>query len=134
MIGRNPLRVFLDAGAPESVGHVFAQRGHTVIYHREILPERSPDDIVCAAALANDAILIAVDGDMKRLAKRYGSTPTSARFARLNLIRIGCNGALTAQRVDQAMSLIEHEWAFSEAKTARRLWIDIGPHLIRTHR
>jgi predicted nuclease of predicted toxin-antitoxin system len=67
--------VLLDEGAPDSVGRVFAQRGHTVIYHREVLPQGAPDEVVCAAALTNDAILIAVDGDMKRLAKRYGTTP-----------------------------------------------------------
>jgi predicted nuclease of predicted toxin-antitoxin system len=126
--------VLLDEGAPDSVGRVFAQRGHTVIYHREVLPQGAPDEVVCAAALTNDAILIAVDGDMKRLAKRYGTTPENTRFARLSLIRIGCNGALSAQRVDQAMTLIEHEWGFTAAKAARRLWIDIGPHNIRTLR
>jgi predicted nuclease of predicted toxin-antitoxin system len=130
----NPFRVLLDAGVPDSVGHVFEQRGHTVIFHREVLTEGAPDEVVCFAALTNEAILIAVDGDMKRLAKRYGAAETHPRLTRLNLIRIGCNPVLAAQRVDQSMSLIEHEWAFSEAKTARRLWVDIGPHFVRTNR
>ena len=134
MSAPDPFRVLLDEGVPDSIGRVFEQRGHTVIYHRDVLTQGAPDEVVCGAALSNDAILIAVDGDMKRLAKRYGSAPSSARFARLNLIRIGCNGNLGAQRADQAMSLIEHEWAFSGLKTARRLWVDIAPHYIRSHR
>lgn len=92
------------------------------------------DPIVCAAAIANDAILVAVDADMKRLARRYGATPTTGRFESLNLIWIGCNGPLASKRAEQAMSLIEHEWKFSAAKAARRLWIEIGPHHIRTYR
>jgi hypothetical protein len=93
-----------------------------------------PDEVVCATALTNDAILVAIDRDMTRLVKRYGMTPDSTRFERLNLIRIGCNGVLGAQRARHAMSLIEHEWAFCQEKAARRLWIDIAPHSIRTHR
>ena len=134
MSAPDPLRVLLDAGVPDSVGRVFEQRGHIAIYHREVLPEGAPDEVVCAAALENEAILIACDGDMKRLVKRYGTAPDSARFAKLNLIRIGCNGVLASQRTDQAMTLIEHEWAFSALKAARRLWVDIAPHAIRSHR
>lgn len=130
----NPFRVLLDAGVPDSVGHVFAARGHIVIYYREVLSEREPDEVVCATALTNSAILIAVDGDMKRLAKRYGKEQKSVRFERLNLIKIGCNPVLAAKRAEQALSLIEHEWAFSEGKTARRLWVEIGPHQFTTYR
>lgn len=129
-----PFRVLLDASVPDSVGGVFSNRGHTVIFHREVLVEGTADEIVCAAALRNDAILVAVDHDMTRLVKRYGMAPNTARFERLNLIRVGCNGILGSQRTEQAMGLIEHEWDFCQEKVARRLWIDIGPHYIRTHR
>jgi hypothetical protein len=116
------------------VGRVFHAHNHTVIYHRQVLEQGVTDPIVCAAAIANDAILVAVDADMKRLAKRYGAMPTAGRFESLNLIWIGCNGPLASKRAEQAMSLIEHEWAFSVGKAARRLWIEIGPHHIRTYR
>ncbi len=134
MSGIPPLRVLLDEGTPDSVGRVFREHEHPVIYHREVLEQGVTDPVVCATALANEAILIAVDADMKRLAKRYGTTPTAGRFERLNLIWIGCNGPLASKRADQAMSLIEHEWKFSNGKAARRLWIEIGPHHIRTFR
>ena len=131
----NPkLRTFLDAGVPDSVGRIFSDAGHSVIYHREALDDGVADEVVCATALANDAILVAIDGDMKRIAKRYGMTPQNERFQRLNVIRLCCNEPLAAKRVVQALSLIQHEWNYSQEKTARRLWIDIGPHFIRTHR
>ena len=116
------------------MGAVFSKRGHTVILHREVLVEATPDEVVCAAALVNDAILVALDNDMARIVKRYGNTPGDTRFARLSLIRIGCNGILGAQRTEQAMGLIEHEWTFCKEKAARRMWIDVAPHFIRTHR
>jgi predicted nuclease of predicted toxin-antitoxin system len=130
----DPFRVLLDASVPDSVGKVLARRGCEVILHRDVLPDATPDEVVCATALKNDAILAALDNDMKRIAERYGANPGNTRFARLHLIRIGCNGILGAQRVDQAMTLIEHEWAFTKAKVAQRMWIDIEPHSFRTHR
>jgi hypothetical protein len=98
------------------------------------LPERIDDDVVCTTALANDAILLAIDPDMKRFPKRYGISHGSPRYANLSLIWIGCNEVLAAKRLEQAMSLIEHEWKVSDEKAARRLWIEIGPHHIRTYR
>ena len=124
----------LDSSAPDSVGGAFLGRGHSVILHREVLPDGTHDHIVCATALANNAILVAVDADMKRLAQRYGSAPQHARFKELHLIRIGCNGPMARARVEQAMDLIESEWAFACDKAARRMWIDICNHYIKTHR
>ncbi len=69
------LRTFLDAGVPDSVARMLQEYGHFVILHRDALSEGSSDDLVCATALANDAILVAIDADMKRLAKQYGVTP-----------------------------------------------------------
>lgn len=128
------LRTFLDAGVPDSVAEVFHKHGHVAILHREALPEKSTDAVVCATALANDAILVAIDGDMKTFAKRFGISHGSSRFAKLNIIRLCCNEVLASKRLDQAMTFIEHEWQVSEEKTARRLWVEIGPHFLRTNR
>jgi predicted nuclease of predicted toxin-antitoxin system len=131
---RPHLRALLDAGVPDSVAEVLREFGHHVILCREVLPERAPDDVVCATALANDAILVAIDGDMKRLAKRFGVSNSSERFKRLSIIRLCCNELLAAKRLRQAMTFVEHEWTISEEKVARRLWVDIGPHFLRSNR
>jgi predicted nuclease of predicted toxin-antitoxin system len=127
-------RAFLDAGVPDSVGRVFSEFGHTVIYHRNVLPDKTPDEAVCATALANEAILVAIDGDMKQMAKRYGVTPKGDRFDNLNIIRLACNEVLASKRLKHSISLILHEWAFCLEKPPRRLWVDVLPHQIRTHR
>jgi hypothetical protein len=98
------------------------------------LAEKSADDVVCTAALHNDAILLAIDPDMKRFPKRFGISHGSPRFQRLSLIWIGCNEILAAKRLEQAIGLIEYEWKVSTEKVARRLWIEVGPHHIRSNR
>ena len=99
-----------------------------------MLPEKVPDEVVGATALANNAILIAVDPDFKRLAQRFGISRGSDRFAQLNLIWLCCDEVMAAKRLEQAMSLIEHEWSVSGAKRARRLWVDVAPHFLRSNR
>ncbi len=135
MIAERPrLRVFLDAGVPDSVGAVFAKNGHEVLHHREFLPEKTVDKLVCVQALKLDAILVGIDRDMKNFPTRFGVRPNSDRFKRLSIIRLCCNEILAGKRLQQAMTLIEHEWSVSEEKVARRLWVDVGPHHIRTNR
>jgi hypothetical protein len=126
------LKLFLDEGVPDAVGKAFENAGHEVIYLRDSIATGSPDELVCAAAEANDAILVACDGDMKRLVKRYGVS--NGRFKKLSLIKFSCNVPLAASRAAEAMSLIEHEWHISNKKTARRLHIEINTDVIRTFR
>ena len=127
------LRALLDEGVPDSVAEVLRANGHHVILHREVLLSGAQDDVVGDAALRHNAILIGNDGDMKQMTKRYGA-PSSPRFANLSIIRLCCNETLAAKRLEQALSLIIHEWDFTSEKPSRRLWIDIREHDIRTHR
>jgi hypothetical protein len=41
------LLAFLDAGCPDSVGQTFKVHKHGVTCHRDVLPEKTPDEIVC---------------------------------------------------------------------------------------
>lgn len=105
-----------------------------MIFHRDVLLDKTPDIVVAETALRNDAILIAVDNDMKAIAQRYGMTPRGDRLDRLSMIRICCGEVIAAKRVVQAMSLIEHEWRFALQRSARRMWIDIALHYLRSNR
>jgi len=126
------LRIFTDEGVPDSVGDGFAASGHYVIRLREAVATGSPDPLVCAAAEANDAILVALDGDMRALAQRRGIG--QRRFRTLSLIKISCKVTRASERVKAAMSLIEHEWLHSADHADRRLFIEIGSDVIRTFR
>ena len=130
------LTVLLDEGTPVPVADPFTLKGHRVLHFHEVLTrgEGVKDDVVAAMAIQNDAALIAVDPDLKRLMKRFGKSPDSARFKSLNLIWLSCNPVMATKRIEQAMSFIEHEWEFACGKRARRLWIDIGSHRLASYR
>jgi predicted nuclease of predicted toxin-antitoxin system len=129
---RPVLRFFLDEGVPLSVGRALVNAGHQCIYLSESVAPGSPDQIVCAAAEANDAILVALDGDMKQIARQHGVS--NKRFKTLSLLKLSCKEPQAASRVEQALTLIEHEWNFSTEKRARRLFVEIGDNFIRTTR
>jgi predicted nuclease of predicted toxin-antitoxin system len=131
-VTKQRLRLFLDEGVPASVGREFSDSGHDVIYLKDCIATGSPDDLVCVAAEQNEAILVACDGDMKQLVKRFGIG--TSRFAKLSLIKLSVNSPQCAPRIRQAMSLIEHEWNVSEGKSTRRLYIEIKSDVIRTYR
>jgi predicted nuclease of predicted toxin-antitoxin system len=130
--GRPILRIFTDEGVPDSVGDCFANCGHHVIRLREAVATGSPDPLVCAAAEANDATLVALDGDMRALAQRRGVG--QRRFRTLSLIKLSCKVTRAGERVKAAMSLIEHEWLYGADQADRRLFMEIGSDVIRTFR
>lgn len=131
---RPKLRFALDEGVPNSVGKALQELGHRVYFLNEgtLVPRGSKDQLVCAFAVMNDLILVAIDGDMKTIAKRYGAT--GALYAKLNLLQLRCSELEAADRVRQAMTLIEHEWHVSESKSGRRLFVEIMKSVIRTVR
>lgn len=128
------LRFFLDEGVADSVGRTLQAAGHEVIFLRDSgIATGSADTVVCTAAEANGAILVAHDGDMKQLAKDRGIS--AGRFRSLSLLKLECRESRAADRVRAALSLVEHEWATAEALAGRRrIFVVIGESMIRTHR
>jgi len=129
---RPVLRLFLDEGVPDSVGHAFLEAGHQVAFLNRTLARGSSDHLVCTIADINRAILVALDGDMKRIAQGYGAG--GRKYANLGLIKLSCFEPDAAKRVREAMSLIEHEWAFTEGRDGRRIFLEISEKVIRSFR
>jgi predicted nuclease of predicted toxin-antitoxin system len=117
---------------PAAVGFTFIRHGHTLIPFEDVIARGSRDEMVCIAAEANDALLVAFDNDMKQLARRHGVTP--ARFKRLNLLKFECEEPSAADRLEEAMSLLEHEWELRSKNASRRVFVVIGKQVLRTHR
>ena len=126
------MRIFTDEGVPDPVGDCCISHGHVVIRLREAAAPGSPDPLVCAAAEANDAVLVALDGDMRSLAQRRRNRP--AALSQIKSNQTNCKVTRSAERVEAAMSLIEHEWLYSEGHADRRLFTEIGSDVIRTFR
>ncbi len=108
------------------------RHGHTLIPFEDVVSRGSRDELVCIAAEANDALLVAFDNDMKQLAHRHGVTP--ARFKRLNLLKFECEEPSAADRLEAAMSLLEHEWQIARRSGSSRLFVVIGKQVLRSHR
>lgn len=128
---RAKLRFFLDEGVPNSVGRALEGFGHTVIYGNKTLTPSTPDPVVCLISMLDEAILVAMDKDMKRIAKENGVS--NSQFARLSFVHLDCLEIDAAVRVEQAMGLLEYEWERSEG-AIRRLHLVIGAGVIRTNR
>lgn len=92
----------------------------------------SSDTLVAEVAQRNHAILVAVDKDMRQIAKRHGIG--SGRFKRLNLLQFRCAEVQSIRRAEEAASLIGAEWDIAQGKVARRFWVEVGESYIRTHR
>lgn len=129
---RSRLRFFLDEGVPISAGKALEGQGHEVIYFNQSgVAKGSSDPMVALAAQLNKAVLVALDGDMKTLAKGHGVS--NATFKSLSLLKLSCRESRAADRITEAMSLIEHEWTRGKGRD-RRLFVDIGNEVLRSHR
>jgi predicted nuclease of predicted toxin-antitoxin system len=117
---------------PRDVGRTFELHGHDVMPFEESVKRGARDELVCAAAEANDALLVSFDNDMKQAARRHGTSP--ARFKQLNLLKFTCPEPMAAKRLAEAMSLLEHEWMVAEQSAGRRVYMEISTHVLRTFR
>lgn len=93
------LLVLLDEGVPAEVGNVFSRHGHEVIPFDDVLTPGSADELVCAAAEANNALLVAYDNDMKQYVRRRGAKAQIGLSAYISSSQLpGANGCQAARR------------------------------------
>lgn len=127
------MRFLLDESVPASVGAALRDAGHTIVSWRDSdIQKGVVDPLVCAAAEANDAVRVALDGDMKQLARDRGVG--QSRFRRMSLLHLQCRESQATTRVSGALSLIEHEWRHASQAGGRRLFVVVGQSMIRTNR
>ena len=131
---RPKLKFALDEGVPNAVGKTLEEAGHKVVYLNKgnLVPRGAKDPLVCAFAVMNDLILVAMDGDMKAIARAHGAS--NSIYAKLNLLKLSCIPPNAAGRVKAAMTLIEHEWHVNAGREGRRLFVEIMTSVIRSNR
>jgi len=129
-----PMSILLDESTPVLAARPFLDENHRVIRHSEVCEPGAPDAEVVAQALLNQAVLLAVDLDMKRFGRRFGKANNGEKYKGLDLVFPACSETLAEKRVAQALSFIKHEWAYKCGKPTRRLWVDIRPHSLTSHR
>lgn len=127
------MKFFIDQCIPDSVGRSLINAGHEVIFLRQYMAVNSPDPLVAAASEMEGAILVTADADFKAIAPRAGKG-NGRRFKRLSRIGLQCQGPQAAGRVEAALSLIEHEWAWATKYGDGRMIVEIKQTAIRTLR
>ena len=99
---------------------------------QDVMATGSPDTLVAEIAQRNAAILVAIDKDMRQIAKQNGIG--SERFKRLHLLQLRCSEPQAVHRIRDAIELIEAEWVIAMTKEAKRFWIEVGSNYIKTIR
>ena len=127
-----PLKFFLDHNVANSVAVYLRGQGYEVILLRMILATNSPDQLVAAVSQLYSAILVTHDGDFKQLASRL--SVSNRRFRKLSQIFLGCSEPRAASRMQDAMSLIVHEWESAQKRTDKRVIIKLNETVITTTR
>jgi predicted nuclease of predicted toxin-antitoxin system len=127
------MRFLLDHNVPASVADVLRERGHTCIFLVEVLPANSTDPVVARVAEINGCILVTQDSDFKQIIKRIPDG-AKANLKKLSRISLQCQSFNCAERIRMAMSLIEHERAFCQKASDKRMFLFIGHQSMRTSR
>jgi len=127
------LHLLLDHNVPDSVADVFRARSHTVALLREIMPTDSPDPVVATVGDMDGAVLVSCDRDFDSIAPRI-LKGMRTRYRKLSRIAIRCTEFHAARRIEEAMALIELEWATAQNRADKRMFIEILTSGIKTNR
>ena len=126
------MRFFLDHCVPHSVATVLTAKGHEALFLSDHGPEDSPDPVVATISEELGAVLVSNDKDFRTLAARISMG--RRRFKRLSRIALRCREPKAAARMEEALSLIEFEYALAQTKRDKRMIVEILDTVIRTIR
>lgn len=126
-----PVPFFTDQNVPDSVGDVLLDAGHELTRLREVMETSTADPIIAVACASTGQVLVSHDTDFRNVSRRLRITQRQYRTS-LNRILLRCPEPESAERVSEALSLIEAEWLLREAD--RPMVIEINRASIRTFR
>lgn len=126
------MRFFLDHNVPVSVVDVLVASSHEVIVLKDAIAADAPDPVVALTAAENDAILLSFDKDFRAIAGRLGVSHN--RLRKLSRVQMRCKGPAGARRLQDALSLIQHEWDVAQSKSDKRIFIEVLDLGIKTVR
>jgi predicted nuclease of predicted toxin-antitoxin system len=124
------MKFFMDECVPDSVGKALQEAGHEVIFLRDVIAKGSPDEFVAKISEILGAILVTHDSDFRAIASRFSLGQSKRKT--LSRVSLGsCQGPKAVSRIREALSLIEHEWVFAQARNDKRIIIEIQETVIR---
>lgn len=107
--GRPVIPFFTDQNVPDSVGEAILAAGHQLTRLRDVMEVTTPDPIIAVACAERRQVLVSHDSDFRAMTKRQGQTRRKYQ-KNLHLVHLCCPEPDAAQRMRDAMSVIESEW------------------------
>lgn len=127
------MRFLLDENVPVSMSEMLEECGHETADIRDFVLPGTPDPVVATIAEDLEFVLISFDGDFEKIAPRIPDGQ-KRRFRKLSRIWMKCFEPDGANRLREALSLIQSEYALAQTKHDKRMHIWVAPSYIRTHR
>jgi hypothetical protein len=119
------LLVVVDENVPQSIGPVFAERGHDVVRVVDALASGSLDDAIARYADIHAAVVITWNRrDFRRLSSPV-PLDNVILFRRLSWIAFRCRESHGAERARRWLDAIEFHLALAQQHRDARLMIDI---------
>src|SRR5574340_228306 len=128
MVERLVIQFFTDDNVPDSVGDFLIAAGHDVTRLRDVMLRNTEDRVIEVACSRSGHVLVTHDRDFMATAKRLKVTRREYQ-TQLHRIQLRCEEPRSARRVQEAMSLIEHEWTILQPD--RPMVIEIRDEVIR---
>lgn len=125
------MKFFLDEGAPAQIGSELEGYGFEVIRFAEAALPSTPDNVVADIAIANDAVLVAIDRDMKQIAKAMGIS--NKRYKNLSLLSFRCREPQAIRRLKIAIPFIRLQLQLTEGNPGRRLFVEVYANSIKVY-
>jgi predicted nuclease of predicted toxin-antitoxin system len=128
MVERLVIRFFTDNNVPESVPLFLERVGHEVTRLRDVMPTETEDPVIEVACSRSGQVLVTHDKDFRTATKRLGISRREYAH-KLHRIQLRCEEPRSASRIEDTMSLIEHEWLL--IRPDRPMIIEVLDEIIR---
>ena len=128
------MKFLIDENVPHSVAIFLQQRGHEIVFVRDVLLPGTPDPVVAAIGDQMEAIVVTWNqSDFRNLVAR-APIGTRQRFRNLGRITFRCNETRGRTRVEQLIESIEFEHLQCQKQGDSRLIVEIGENFFRVIR
>jgi len=127
------MRFLIDEDVPDSVAKFLEEKGHEVVYAREIVLPGTPDEVIAALGNENEAVVVTCNTrDYKKIASR--TVRSRAKLRKLGLICLRCGQPNGRKRVEQVIDAIEYEYEKRQTLRDERLIIEIFQSFVKIYR
>lgn len=115
------MRLLLDQNVPQAVADIFSDRGHEVLYSRDVLQQDSPDSLIAITAAVEGLIVVSIDKDFKRYAELFPQGFQIPPRRMTGRIAINVDETRAAKRIADIVDVIEFQFLRAKARGIRLL-------------